>query len=54
MNPYSFEDWRHLFEDKEIRSAYQNLHKDLLYTEKPQNLKKPFLSLNTLIKLLKK
>lgn len=54
LNPYSFEDWRHLFEDKEIRSAYQNLHKDLLYTEKPQNFEEAILVFEHINKALEK
>lgn len=33
---YDFESWKHYL-DEQIRSTYENLHKDLLYTDEQQN-----------------
>ncbi len=33
---YDFESWKHYL-DEQIRSIYENLHKDLLYTDEQQN-----------------
>ncbi len=33
---YDFDSWKHYL-DEQIRSTYENLHKDLLYTDKQQN-----------------
>ncbi len=33
---YDFESWKHYF-DAQMRSIYENLHKDLLYTDEQQN-----------------
>ena len=33
---YDFESWKHYL-DEQVRSTYENLHKDLLYTDEQQN-----------------
>ena len=49
--PYDFDSWKHLMSDS-IRSIYENLHKDLLYTEEKQDFDdalKAFASINKLL-----
>lgn len=35
---YNFEEWRHLL-TPQVRSTYESLHKNLLYTDEPQDFK---------------
>ena len=36
MGEYDFESWKHYLDD-DVRAVYEKLHKNLLYTDKPQN-----------------
>ena len=49
---YDFEAWKHLLNDQ-VRSTYENLHKDLLYTDEQQNFEKSLSSFRKISELLK-
>lgn len=51
---YDFDSWKHYL-DEQIRSTYENLHKDLLYTDEQQNFEdalNAFSKINGILKLI--
>lgn len=49
---YAFNEWRHLL-TSQVRSTYESLHKELLYTDEPQNFDdalKAFEEIDTILK----
>lgn len=49
---YDFEAWKHLLNDQ-VCSTYENLHKDLLYTDEPQNFETALSCFEKISELLK-
>lgn len=50
---YDFDSWRHLFTLGDIQIAYENLHKELLYSNDPQNFDqaiKVFIKISNILK----
>ena len=50
--PYNFESWRSLL-NNEIRLIYENLHKQLLYTDEKQDFEEALQTFTQIDKLLK-
>ena len=48
---YDFDSWRRYF-DQQVCSIYENLHKELLYTNQPQDFDKALNTFNRMNKIL--
>lgn len=52
VGPYDFESWKKYF-NKDIKKIYQNLHKELLYTDEQQNFNLAVNTFGEIDKILK-